>query len=122
MKNFIFGGFCNKGWKHLFKDTKKDDPEFSTEYKDERAFGFSYNLKKIYKNRCPDENVIVCNNNYGPVFRTFFKTFDDFSKKGGICEKIEQSLFIGEENNFEINGGEEKFEIEEIEVFQIVFR
>ena len=121
-KNYIFGGFANKGWKHLFKDIRKDDPEYATEYKDEKAFCFSYNLKKIYKNGKPNENVIYCNNNYGAVFNTFFKIFDDYYKNGGICGKIEKCFFVGQEKNFEFNGGEEKFEINEIEVFQILFR
>ena len=121
-KNYIFGGFTNKGWKHLFKDIKKDDPEFATEYKDERAFGFSYHLKKIYENGKPQENIIFCNNSYGAVFNSFFKIFDDCFKNGGICGKMEKCVFIGQEKNFEFNGGEEKFEIDEIEVFQILFR
>ncbi len=121
-KKYIFGGFTNKGWKHLFKDIRKDDPEYATEYIDEKAFCFSYNLKKIYKNGKPNENVIYCNNNYGVVFNTFFKIFDDYYKNGGVCGKIENCFFIGQEKNFEFNGGEEKFEIDEIEVFQILFR
>ena len=54
-KHFIFGGFTNKCWKHLFKDIKKDNPDFATKYKDDKAFGFSVNLKKIYLN----ENIII---------------------------------------------------------------
>ena len=121
-KNYIFGGFSNKGWKHLFKDMRKDDPEYATEYKDEKAFCFSYNLKKIYKNGKPNENVIYCNNNYGAVFSTFFKIFDDCFKKGGICGTIENCSFFGQEKNYEFNGGEEKFDIDEIELFQILFK
>ena len=37
-------------------------------------------------------------------------------------EKMKESRFIGQENDYEINGGEETFDIEEIEVFQIVLR
>ena len=118
-KGYIFGGFTNKGWKHLFKDIRKNDPEFGTDYKDEKAFGFSFNLKKIYKNG-KRENVIFCNNKYGPVFNEFFKIYDECSKNGGICGRMRESSFLGQENNYEINGGEETFDVEEIEVFQIV--
>ena len=119
----IFGGFTYKGWKHLFKDIKKDEPDFGTDLKDEKAFGFSISEQKVYKNGKPNEPAIFCNNNYGPVFKNnFFKIYDEFLKKGGICGKIEESNFIGQEKDYELNGGEEKFEIEEMEVFQIALK
>ena len=122
-KGYIFGGFTTKSWKHLFKDIRKDDPEYGTEIKDEKAFGFSINEKKIYKNGKPNESAIFCHNNYGPGFKNyFFKTYNEFFKNGGICGKNEESNFIGQEKEYEINGGEEKFEIEEIELFQIGFK
>ena len=122
-KNFIFGGVTSKSWKHLLKDIKKDEPEYGTEIKDEKAFGFSLNLKKIYKNGKPNEFAIFCNNNYGPVFKNnYFKIFNECLKNGGICGKIEESNFIGQEKNYEFNGEEEKFEVEDIEVFQIGFK
>ena len=117
-KNFIFGGVTSKSLKHLLKDIKKDEPEYGTEIKDEKAFGFSVNLKKIYINGKPDEFAIFCNNQYGPVFKNNNKCL----KNGGICGKIEESNFIGQEKDYEFNGEEEKFEIEDIEVFQIGFK
>ena len=122
-KNFIFGGCTYKGWKHLFKDIKKEEPEFGTELKDEKAFTFSVNEQKIYKNGKINENAIYCNNNYGPVFKNnFFKIYDECLKNGGMCGKIEESNFEGQEKEYEFNGGEEKFEIEEMEVFQMAFK
>ena len=122
-KNFIFGGVTTKSWKHLLKDIKKDDPEYGTEIKDEKAFGFSINLKKIYKNGKPNEFIIFCNNNNGPVFKNiYFKIFDECLKNGGICGKMEESNFIGQEKDYEFNGEEEKFDVEDIEVFQIGFK
>lgn len=53
---------------------------------------------------------------------TFFKIFDDCFRNGGICGKIKECYFFGQEKEYEINGGKEKFDIEEIEVYQIVFR
>ena len=35
---------------------------------------------------------------------------------------MEESNFIGQEKDYEINGGEEKFDIEDIEIFQIGFK
>ncbi len=35
---------------------------------------------------------------------------------------MEESNFIGQEKDYEFNGEEEKFEVEDIEVFQIGFK
>ena len=122
-KDFVFGGFTIKTWKHLFKDINNDDPECGTELKDEQAFGFSLNLNKIYENGKQDESIIYCNSNYGPCFKNFFfKIFDRCFENGGICGIGDESNFIGIEEDFEINGGEQKFDVDEIEVFQIAFR
>ena len=122
-KGYIFGGFTVKNWKHLYKDIKKDDPENGTEYKDDKAFGFSVNKKKIYENGLVNEAIIYCNNNYGVCFKNyFFKILDKCFKNGGICGKIDDINFDGIDKEYEFNGGEEKFGVEEIEVFQIGFR
>jgi hypothetical protein len=122
-RGYIFGGFTVKNWKHLYKDIKKDDPESGTEYKDEKAFCFSINKKKIYENGFINENVIFCNNNYGVCFKNnCFIIFDKCFKNGGKCGRKEESKFVGMDKDYEFNGGEEKFGVEEIEVFQIGFR
>ena len=121
-KGFIFGGFTIKSWKHLYKDVKKDNDEYGTEYNDKECFCFSVDLQKIYLNEKPNENVIICNNKYGAIFCGFFKVFDEYSKNGGICGKIKDNCFGGQEKNYEFNGGEELFDIDEVEVFQISFR
>ena len=122
-KKYIFGGFTIKTWKHLFKDVNNEDPECGTELKDEQAFGFSLNKNKIYENGKPDEGIIYCNSNYGPCFKNyFFKIFDKCFENGGICGTVQESNFIGIEQEFEINGGEQYFNVDEIEVFQIAFR
>ena len=121
-KGYIFGGFTIKNWKHLYKDIKKDDPQISTEYIDDKAFGFSVNKKKIYENGIPDESIIYCNNNYGICFKNFFYIYDEAFKNGGMCGKIEETSFNGINKQYEFNGGQEKFLVEEIEIFQIGFR
>ena len=84
---------------------------------------FPWVKKKIYKNGKPDEPAIYCNNNFGPVFeKNCFKIYNEFLKNGGICGKIEESNFVGQEKDYELNGGEEKFEIKEMEIFQITFK
>ena len=121
-RGFIFGGFTIKNWKHLYKDIKKEEPENGTEHKDEKAFTFCMNNKKIYKNGKINENVIYCNNNCCVCFKTFFKVYDDFYKNGGICGRNENKIFMLQEKDYEFNGGEPKFNIEEMEIFQILFK
>ena len=119
-EGYIFGGFTIKNWKHLYKDNKKDDPENGTEYKDDKAFGFSINNNKIYENGIPDRSIVYCNNNYGVCFKNYFlKIYDECFKNGGICGTNEESNFIGIDKDYEYNGGEQKINVEEIEVFQI---
>ncbi len=66
---------------------------------------------------------MFCNNNYGPVFKNnYFKIYNECLDNGGICGNMEESNFIGQEKDYEINGGEEKFDIEDIEIFQIGFK
>ena len=39
-----------------------------------------------------------------------------------LCGKKEESNFVEQEKDYEINGGKEKFDIKELEVFQIGFK
>ena len=121
-KGFVFGGFTLKNWKHQFKDVVRNEPEHGTEHADEKAFTFFMNNKKIYTNGKINDNVIYCNNNCCTCFKNFFKVYDEIFKNGGICGRINESNFYGQEKDYEFNGGEQKFDIEEMEVFQIVFR
>ena len=121
-KGFIFGGFTLKNWKHQFKDIVRNEPEHCTEHIDEKAFTFCMNNKKIYTNGKINDNVIYCNNNCCTCFKNFFKVYDEIFKNGGICGRINESNFYGQEKDYEFNGGEQKFDIEEMEVFQIAFR
>ena len=121
-KGFVFGGFTLKNWKHQFKDVIRNEPQHGTEHIDEKAFTFCMNNRKIYTNGKINDNVIYCNNNCCTCFKNFFKVYDEVFKNGGICGKINESNFNGQERDYEFNGGEQKFEIEEMEVFLIAFR
>lgn len=121
-KGFVFGGFTLKNWKHQFKDVVRNEPQHGTEHIDEKAFTFCMNNRKIYTNGKINDNVIYCNNNCCTCFKNFFKVYDEVFKNGGICGKINESHFKGQEMEYEFNGGEQKFDIEEMEVFLIAFR
>ena len=48
--------------------------------------------------------------------------FDNCFKKGGYCSKKDNSHFGGQEYDYEISGGESKFAIDDIEVYEILFQ
>ena len=107
-KNIIFGGFTSESWEgnNILK-------------KDEKAFCFSVNLKKIY-NIIKEKEAIKCNKNYGPVFLNDIFGFRKYNLSNGECYGIKACYFSGCENDYEINALEKEFNVEEIEIFQII--
>ena len=119
----IFGGFTVKNWEHLKRDINLNKPNLGSASRDPKAFGFCVNLQKIYKNERPEEFAIWCNRNFGATFKNnFFQIFDNCFKKGGYCSVKNNSHFGGQEYDYEISGGESKFSIDEIEVYEIIFQ
>jgi len=85
------------------------------EKKDENAFIFSLDKKKIY-DIIPGEYTIGCYPKYGPVFLGCqIRIFDDFFTKGGTT--FEKGLNYKTKEDFELTGGLNKFEVKEIEVY-----
>jgi hypothetical protein len=84
---------------------------------DNNAFLFSLDLKKVYK-IAPGEYAIYCYYNSGPCFsqgslyipNNFFKKFGKTSLAGGPYQFKE---------DYEINKGQEKFLVKELEIFQV---
>ena len=119
---FVFGGFTIKNWEHLKRDININKPNLGSASRDPNAFGFSVNYQKIYENERKNEFAIWCNRNYGPTFKNnFFQIFDNALQKGGYCSSRQNSHFGGQKSDYEISGGEPKFKIDEIEVFEIIF-
>ena len=120
---YVFGGFTVKNWEHLKRDINDKKPNLGSASRDSRAFGFCVNYQKIYKNEKPNEFAIWCNRNFGPTFKNnFFQIFDNFFKRGGYCSVKNNSHFGGQDHDYEISGGEPKFGVEELEVFEILFQ
>ena len=120
---YVFGGFTVKNWEHLKRDINKNKPNLGSASRDAKAFGFCVNYQKIYNNERPDEFAIWCNRNFGPTFKNnFFQIFDNFFKRGGYCSVKNNSHFGGQDHDYEISGGEPKFGVEELEVFEILFQ
>ena len=119
-KGYIFGGFTVKNWEHLKRDININKPNLGSASRDMKAFGFCVNIQKIYNNERPDEFAIWCNRSYGPTFKNnFFQIFDNCFKKGGYCSLRKNSHFGGQEYDYEISGGESKFTVEDIEVYEV---
>ena len=119
-KGCIFGGFTFRNWEHLARDMDVNRPNLGSASRDTNAFGFNVNKQKIYNNEKPNEFAIWCNKNFGPTFKNnLFQIFDHSLKKGGYCNLRKNSNFGGQMFDYEISGGEPKFKIEELEVFEV---
>ena len=118
----IFGGFTLKNWEHMPRDIDVNRPNLGSASRDSKAFGFSVNNQKVYNNERPTEFAIWCNRNYGPTFKNnLFQIFDCCMKKGGYCSIRSNSHFGGQQYDYEISGGESRFRVEDLEVFEVKF-
>ena len=109
-KNKKFGGYTEVLWN-----------DSNSLRKDENAFCFSFDEKKIYKSK-KDANAIYCKENAGPIFYDMFGINNNFVTEGGFC-KVKELAEMKYENvskDYELPG-EENFNIKELEVFQINF-
>ena len=119
-KGNVFGGFTFKNWEHMPRDIDENRPNLGSASRDSKAFGFNVNSQKIYNNERPKEFAIWCNKNYGPTFKNnLFQIFDSCLKKGGYCNVRNNSHFGGQMYDYEIAGGESRFRVEELEVFEV---
>ena len=101
-----FGGYTSCSWKgnNIIK-------------KDEKAFVFSLD-KMITYGIIPGEDAIGCFPELGPIFLGCqIKILDKFLTNGGFtCEKGKN---YKTNEDFELTGGLEQFEVEEIEVYNV---
>ena len=119
-KGNVFGGFTFKNWEHMPRDIDENRPNLGSASRDSKAFGFNVNSQKIYNNEKPKEFAIWCNKNYGPTFKNnLFQIFDSCLKKGGYCNVRNNSHFGGQLYDYEIAGGESRFRVDELEVFEV---
>ena len=109
-KGLRFGGFTSQTW-----DGDGDDK------KDINAFCFSLDRKKIY-NSIKGKNAIYADPGYGPAFENcIFEIKDQCFTHGGFCSDESDKYFDNHENKCEINNGEDQFEVEDVEVFNVLF-
>ena len=107
-KNRKFGGFCSIGYRSE-GDNQKDNT----------AFIFSLDKLKIY-NIKKDHTAVFWGVNYGPLFAggtvvvsdKFFNNCSYANSKENCSYEITQ--------NYELNGGEYDYKIEELEVYKVI--
>lgn len=105
-KGLRFGGFTCEKW-----DGKGDK-------RDKNAFCFSLTKNKIYN--WIKGKSIYADPESGPFFgNCMFEIKDKFFDNGGECS--EDYFYDNQEGGCELNNGEEVFEVEEVEVFNISF-
>ena len=109
-KGLKFGGYIDKKW-----DSSSDWID-----NDENCFIFSLSLMKIYnpiKGRYKYQFKSTC----GPNFSVFGLEHNLFNKSSlNICTKEDANTdFSGFTSDYELTGGENEFQVKELEVFQI---
>ena len=110
-KNLMFGGFTTETW-----DGNDIDKE------DKNAFCFSLNRMKIY-NSIKGKHAIFASPNSGPAFENcIFEIKDCCFEAGGMCSDDSDHFFDNHEFKCEINNGNECFGLEEVEVYEVIFK
>lgn len=107
-EEIIFGGYTKRKWSGdcIFKN-------------DNTSFLFSFYPLKIYDIK-KDKKAIYCNKKYGPCFGSItLGVNDNFLANGGWCCSSFLSNFDGYDTDYEITKGENEFQIEELEIYQI---
>ena len=89
----------------------------SIEKKDDNAFVFSFDKMEIY-DIIPGENAIGCYPAYGPIFLGCqIRIYDDAFTKGGTT--FQKNLNYKTNEDYELTGGLQNFQIKEIEVYGV---
>ena len=120
-KGMRFGGYTECTW--------NTDSGNTVNKKDANGIGFCYSLDlfKIYNNTNEAESTIRCYAKEGPdfyggdayMFDIYFPIESNTSSNTGY--KKEYKSFGNFEKDYEINNGENKFLMQELEIFQILF-
>ena len=101
-----FGGFTSCDWSGN-----------SISKKDDNAFIFSLDKMKIY-DIIPGEDAIGCYPKYGPVFLGCqIRIYDKAFQEGGTTFK--KGINYETQEDFELTDGQQKFEVKEIEVYNV---
>lgn len=102
-----FGGYTKQSW--------GGDNEYK---KDDEAFVFSIDKNQIYP-VTEDQNAIWCYENCGPIFEGYQIDVGDNFLNGEPCKTGFAGIGYETTEDFELNDGDEKFVIEDMEVYEV---
>ena len=108
--DLIFGGYTNETWNgdNIYK-------------KDDKAFCFSLDLKRKYNNKKTDYSI-KCYKGYGPCFGcALFWIYDNCLSKGGFMNDGLNQNYDNQMEENEINFGNGKFKVTDVEVYEAKF-
>ena len=120
-KGMRFGGYTECTW--------NADPKGGQNKKDNNGIGFCYSLDlfKIYNNTKEANSTIRCYEKEGPDFYGgdcyMFDIYFPINSNTGIYTgyTVKNNSFGKFEKDYEINNGESKFVLQELEIFQILY-
>ena len=102
-----FGGYTSKNWRGDCIDKE-----------DENAFLFSLDKMTTYDS-IEGEPAIGCYPKFGPIFLGCqIRIYDNAFKEGGTT--FEKGMNYETEEDFELTGGDQKFGVKEIEVYEVI--
>ena len=110
-KGLKFGGYIDKRWDNYSKWIKSD----------ENCFVFSLSLRKIY-NPIKGKNKYMFSNDCGPNFTVFGlgANLFEISSLNTCTSDIANKSFSGFTADYELTGGDDEFQIKELEIFQVI--
>ena len=113
LKGWIFGGYTEVKWEMYDNRCEKKN--------DYNSFVFSLNLKKLY---FPKKNSysIYCDKKKGPTFIGMFCVNEKILDIKSEINPFGLQCYVNEDEDYEINGGSREFEIEELEVFEVLIK
>ena len=101
---YIFGGYTKIGFKNKYSRKEEDD----------KCFLFSSNLSKIY----PAKTAIRYHIRYKLCSIVFL--YLDLGFNWGVIRSEIKQYFNGIDNYLEMNGGKKRFEIKEVEIYELL--
>ena len=114
-KNFRFGGFTTNYIASKYHDKC---------VRDDNAFCFSLNLKKIYNIKY-NEAIYINKEEIITFLMDIFKIMNNFFSTESICTDAREGkkyiYYDNQKDEYEINGGEKTFLVQELEVFEIIY-
>ena len=111
-EGYVFGGYTTLPW----------DPTPEMDKKDIHSFVFSLNFQKLYYVMSDKDYSIYCDENKGPCFVGMFAIEENILKMKSYVNPWGMQCYSGENKPYEINGGKPDFNVEELEVFQVILK